>query len=156
MKLRRTFIGALMTEFVPQGFFCLDHLNPVVHHAQVDGARHLPTTVLSALSSTDAHGEIISAAEALVDTTDDVYHFWYSLVAWLCQTQTVEPDKLMHFVSSLQDWFGVDATATLDAAQAQTTQQHGTCNSGDAAADAALATTTADASNAAPMVIVLF
>ena len=108
VKLRRCYVGSILREFVD-----------------------LPQHVLTLLTSTDQNGEIIGAAEALVDTVDDVFHFWFSMIGWLCQTPTVETDALMAFVSGLQDWFGVDGVPGADGVQRGSEGSDGTGKSCD-------------------------
>ena len=53
----------------------------------------------------------------MVHTVVDVFHFWFSMIGWLCQTPAVETDALMAFVSGLQDWFGADGAPGAEGVQ---------------------------------------
>ena len=56
-------------------------------------------------------GDIISAAEAMVETSSDLYTFWCALLEWLNSgtdtTQPVSVDTLVTFISQMQDQMGL-------------------------------------------------
>ena len=99
MKIRKTYITALLSEF---GL-----------GEELGDALRLPSTVFQVLQDPEL-GEICAAAESLVDSRDDVHRFWCSLCDWLSTgaNHPVSAESLLSLVTLMQEQMGL---CTLDA-----------------------------------------